>query len=120
MCQTGQFLLDFRGVAVRADAVSLEGVRDFAVERTELGGTARAGYAGLGVRDDAVGFDQAVGEGRGHAEDDRGGVAAGVRHKARLGNVGGVEFRQAVYRFGKQGRGACARLCTTAHRFPRF
>ena len=100
--QTGQFLLDFRGVAVRADAVSLEGVRDFAVERTELGGTARAGYAGLGVRDDAVGFDQAVGEGRGHAEDDRGGVAAGVRHKARLGNVGGVEFRQAVYRFGKQ------------------
>ena len=47
VCQTGQFLLDFRGVAVRADAVSLEGVRDFAVERTELGGTARAGYAGL-------------------------------------------------------------------------
>ena len=82
--QTGQLLFDFRGVAVRADAVSLEGVRHFAVERAELGGTARAGYAGLGVRDDAVGFDKAVGEGRGHAEDDRSGVTAGVRHEARL------------------------------------
>ena len=50
----------------------------------------------VGVRDDAVGFDQAVGEGRGHAEDDRGGVAAGVRHKARLGNVGSPPCRRLL------------------------
>mmetsp|Transcript_45096 Transcript_45096/g.141231 ORF Transcript_45096/g.141231 Transcript_45096/m.141231 type:complete len:353 (+) Transcript_45096:196-1254(+) len=89
-------LLDLRRVAVGGDAVGVNAVGNLAEERALLGGTPRPGGAAFRVDDDIIRLDEALLEQRDERQLRGRGVAARVRHEARLGDVPAGHLGEAV------------------------
>src|SRR5205823_14821850 len=67
-----------------------------------FGFSSRAGYAGLGIRDQRSGFDDSGLDQRQKSKLHRRGVTAGIADNARSGNRPAMDFRKAVRRLGEE------------------
>ena len=98
----GRFL-DLAGVAVTHHAIGRHRFAGLGQQQVLLGGSAPAGGAGLGINDDAAGFNQALAEKRHQRQQAGRGETAGGRHQPRSGDRVPFPLHQAVHRFFAQG-----------------
>ena len=106
-----KFLVEFRHVAMMADPVGMETLRDLREQHVLLGRPARPRHPRLRVDDDVVDRDHAFADQRDERKLCACGVAAGIGDEPRLFDVVAVDLDQTVNRlFLQVGRGMLAAI----------